>query len=53
VEFKKHNYKILYNLRSFTSIYILNTMGMYILFIHQQEHFLLNLEKFSFTLEKT
>ena len=27
--------------------------GIYILFIHQQFHFLLNLEKFSFTLEYT
>jgi hypothetical protein len=27
--------------------------GIYILFIHQQMHFLLNLEKFNFTLEYT
>jgi len=27
--------------------------GIYVLFIHQQLHFLLNLEKFKFTLEYT
>jgi len=44
-----------FNLNKYITIFYRWTVfyGIYILFIHQQLHFSLNLEKFNFTLEYT